>query len=116
MSKGGAGSRRKGSSYELEIVHAHKALGIAAKKMPLSGALGGEYSGDVQIAGYIAECKRSKKQCTRLYKALAQGAGSDLLFLRDDNAATLVVLPWETWECMLQQLNLKTLYTHTEEE
>ena len=46
-------SKRKGSGYELEVVKAHLALGIDATKTPLSGALGGKYSGDVQIAGMI---------------------------------------------------------------
>ena len=90
-------SKRKGSGYELEVAKAHLGLGVNAFKQPLSGALGGKYSGDVQIVGMIGECKRRKKGFTTLYKALEQGGGSDMLFVRDDNQETLVVLPWETW-------------------
>lgn len=103
-------SRRKGSGYEKEIERGHLALGIQASKMPLSGALGGKYSGDVQIAGLIGECKRRRKGYSSLYKALEQGGGSDVLFVRDDNRETLVVLPWETWRQILGWLRWAELY------
>jgi len=96
-------SKRKGSGYELEVVRAHHALGIAGKKTPLSGALPG-YPGDVQIAGLIGECKRRKRGAGFFYKALEQGQGADVLFTRDDNQETLVVLPWATWALILQWL------------
>ena len=89
-------SKRKGSGYELEVVKAHLGLGVNAFKQPLSGALGGKYAGDVQIAGMLGECKRRKKGYTSLYKALEQVGGSDMLFVRDDGQETLVVLPWQT--------------------
>tara|TARA_R100000655_G_scaffold7725_3_gene20573 strand:+ start:198 stop:590 length:393 start_codon:yes stop_codon:yes gene_type:complete len=109
-------SKRKGSGFELEIARCHQALGIAANKTPLSGALGGKYAGDVQIAGMIAECKRRKKGYTSLYKALAQGGGSDVLFVRDDHQDTLVVLPWDTWEAMLGWCDLAKKFPHRESE
>ena len=87
-------SKRKGSGYELEVVKAHLGLGVNAFKQPLSGALGGKYAGDVQIAGMIGECKRRKKGFTTLYKALEQGGGSDLLFVRDDNQGDLDADNW----------------------
>ena len=92
----GKASRVKGSGFELEIVKAHKRLGINAFKMPLSGALKGKYKGDIQVYGLIAECKRRKKGFTSLYKAIAQD-NAELVFVRDDNRAPLVVLPWETY-------------------
>ena len=103
-------SKRKGSAYELEVVRDHLALGIQASKQPLSGALGGKYSGDVQIAGMYGECKRRRKSFTTLYKALEQGGGSDLLFVRDDNQETLVVLPRKTWRVFLGWMRLAELY------
>jgi Holliday junction resolvase len=105
-------SKRKGSGYELEIVKAHQALGIEATKTPLSGALGGKYAGDVQIAGYICECKRRRKNFTTLYKAVHQGSGADIVFVRDDTQETLVVLPWQTWKVILEQLGLAKKYPH----
>jgi len=97
-------SKAKGTGYETEIVKAHRALGIESRRQPGSGAIEG-FPCDVQIAGLLGECKRSKKQCTRLYKALSQG-GADILFVRDDNQKTLTVLPWETWALILEWCEL----------
>tara|TARA_R110000824_G_scaffold66183_6_gene171871 strand:+ start:1764 stop:2117 length:354 start_codon:yes stop_codon:yes gene_type:complete len=108
-------SKAKGSGFELEIVRAHQALGIASKKMPLSGALGGAYRGDVQIAGLVGECKRRARGYSSLYKALEQGGGMDILFVRDDRHETLVVMPWETWECFLKWSNIPAKFPHTED-
>ena len=103
-------SKRKGSGFELEVVRDHQALGVQSSKQPLSGALGGKYAGDVQIAGIICECKRRRKGFTTLYKALEQGGGSDALFVRDDNRETLVVLPWETWVQVIGWLDWAKIY------
>ena len=103
-------SKRKGSGYEREIVRAHEALGIEAIKTPLSGALGGKYSGDVQVAGLIGECKRRRKGYSSLYNALEQGTGSDIMFARDDHRETLVVMPWETWAAILGWLGWAKKY------
>lgn len=97
---GGRASRNKGSGYEREIVADHIARGIAARKTPLSGALR-DYPGDVQIAGMIGECKRRKKSFTTLYDALAQ-QGADVLFIRDDQQKSLVVVPIEFWFQLLK--------------
>ena len=43
----GRQSRDKGSRVERAIVHALKAEGFAAARVPLSGAVGGRFSGDV---------------------------------------------------------------------
>ena len=83
-------SKAKGTGYETEVVKAHRALGIESRRQPGSGAIAG-FPCDIQLAGLLGECKRSKKQCTRLYKALEQG-GADILFLRDDHQKTLTVL------------------------
>lgn len=97
-------SKAKGTGYETEIVKAHRALGIASRRQPMSGALA-DFPCDVQIAGLLGECKRSRKQCTRLYNALEQG-GADILFVRDDHKKTLAVLPWSTWELVLEWCEL----------
>lgn len=102
-------SKAKGSGYEREIVQLHKSLGIEATKTPLSGMLGGAYRGDVQVAGLIAECKRRRKGFSSLYKALDQD-NADLLFVRDDNKETLIVLRKETYECFLRWLDWSQKY------
>jgi hypothetical protein len=101
----------KGTQYETETVKLINGLGIECERVPLSGALGGKYRGDVQFAGLIVECKRRRKGFSSLYKALRQD-NADLLFVRDDNEKTLAVLPWETFTLFLQWLDFKTKYPH----
>jgi len=107
----GSRSKRKGSGYELEVVKAHQALGVDAFKTPLSGALGGRYRGDVQVAGLIGECKRRAKGFTSLYSALDQ-QGADVMFARDDQRETLVVLPWSTWTQIIGWLDWAKKFPH----
>ena len=47
----GKKSQRKGYRAEREIVLLHREIGINAQRMPLSGALGGDLAGDVDIPG-----------------------------------------------------------------
>lgn len=106
----GRKSRNKGAGYEREVVAAHIQQGIAAKKTPLSGALK-DYPGDVQIAGMIGECKRRKKSFTTLYQALSQGGdAADILFVRDDQQETLVVMPLEFWFTLLAWTKIPEKY------
>jgi len=95
-------SKRKGSRIEQELVRRHQAAGIQAERVPLSGAAGGAFSGDLRIAGgLVAEVK-----------ARAGGAGfrtlerwlsdKDLLFLRRDYAEPLVLMPWEVYEHLMK--------------
>jgi hypothetical protein len=44
-----ARSRDKDARFERAIVHALKAGGFAAERVPLSGAAGGRYSGDIVL-------------------------------------------------------------------
>ncbi len=81
----------------------HRDMGVHAERVPLSGATGGRYSGDVDV--YVAG-PDSAPLVTEV-KARANGAGfvtlerwlgeNDLLFLRRDRAEPMVVLPWRTW-------------------
>lgn len=95
-------SRDKGQRIEREIVQRHKDIGIHAERVPLSGAAGGSYTGDVLIhldrmAGLISEVKARKNGSgfTTIENWLSK---NDVLFLRRDRAEPLVVMPWSTWE------------------
>jgi hypothetical protein len=84
----------KGSRFELAIVHAAQAHGLAAKKIPLSGACEG-YKDDVQIEGRTYECKvRAASPFTQLYKWLGESAG---VFVKMDNHIPLAVIPAERY-------------------
>lgn len=93
------GSRRKGAKIEREIVDAHVAIGIPAKRVPLSGAAEG-WKGDVRIAHVTGELMAE-------VKARASGAGfavlerwlggMDLIFLRRDRREPMVAMSWRTY-------------------
>lgn len=94
----GRKSRNKGNSYEREIVHALQDAGIAAERIPLSGAAGGSFAGDIKVsvpvlnADKTMECKRRAGGFKTLYGWLGENYA---LFVRDDHCPSLVVLRLE---------------------
>jgi len=97
----GARSKRKGARVERELVDLHRGLGVAAQRIPLSGAAGGMFGGDIEIEGIgRAEVKARGNGggFVQLERWLADHAA---LFLRRDHADPLVVLPWSTWARLL---------------
>ena len=105
----GKPSRDKGKRAELAIVNAHKEFGVHAARVPLSGAAGGRFSGDVDI--YVHGEDEAPLVCE--VKARKNGAGfatlerwlgeNDAIFLRRDRAAPMVVLPWRVWVELVQR-------------
>jgi Holliday junction resolvase len=95
------GSRIKGSRIEREIVQKHKDIGIFAERVPLSGAAGGSYSGDVVIDRDLrAEVKARSGGAG--FQTLERWMGdNDLLFLRRDRAEPMVAMPWATYEKLI---------------
>ncbi len=99
----GKPSRDKGARAEREIVNFHRELGLRSERVPLSGAAGGAFTGDVDV--YVRGPDDAPLVCE--IKARASGGGfalierwlsdHDALFLRRDRAEPLVVLPWRVW-------------------
>ena len=88
----GLKSRRKGARFELEIVAALQELGIAAIKMPLSGALE-NFQGDILCPVRGQDKKLEAKRRRRAYSTIYSQLGSNYaLVLRDDHVPALVVL------------------------
>src|SRR6476646_1945099 len=91
---GGRASRDKGNRAERAVVRFLQDRGFAAERVPLSGAAGGSYLGDltVPIIGIdrVAEVKCRKDGFRELYKWLQ---ARDLLIVRADRKEPLVVLP-----------------------
>jgi hypothetical protein len=82
---------------------------VEAERVPLSGAAKGNYKGDLKIGpqqALLAECKRRARAYQDLYDALDQD-DSDMLFIRKDRGRTLVVLPIETYEGILEWIGWK---------
>lgn len=104
----GKASRDKGNRRERELVKRHIAMGIHAERVPLSGAAGGSFSGDVDVyvdgpdeAPLVAELKAraNGEGFITLEKWLGD---NDLLFLHRDRQEPMVVLPWRTWAELLK--------------
>jgi hypothetical protein len=111
IKRGGRGPRDKGSRIEREIVDRHKSLGVHAERYPLSGASRFRGSGhDVDVY----PCGRDAAPIACEVKGRKNGAGFatldrwlgefDALFLRRNNAAPLVVLPWGVWAALLAKV------------
>lgn len=97
----GNSAKRKGDRIEREIVHLHQAMGVPAQRVPLSGAAGGHFSGDVWIEDMKAEVKARAEGSG--FKTLERWLGdNDLLFLRRDRKSPLVVMPWKTYERLMK--------------
>lgn len=86
-------SRRKGAGFERECVNYLQSVGIAAERVPLSGAAGGSYVDDltapVRGEDRRFECKRRASGFKTLYGWLGESYG---LIVRDDHCPPLVVL------------------------
>lgn len=105
----GKPSRDKGKRAENEIVKLHRAAGIKAERVPLSG--GAHYQGNgADIDVYAFGPDAAPLVCE--VKARANGEGfatierwlgeNDAMFLRRDRAPPLVVMPFSTWERLLR--------------
>ncbi len=90
-------SRNKGARIEREVVALHRELGITAEKVPLSGACGGSFGGDVIIPG-IGTVEVKSRASGKGWKVIEGWLGDNAaLFLRRDRQAPLVVMPWNTY-------------------
>jgi hypothetical protein len=91
-------SKRKGSGFEREVVHLLTSLGVKAERVPLSGAAGGSFTGDVDVLvrNDIGTWNQKKLECKRRrggFKTLYGWLGSNYgLAFRDDNTEPLIVL------------------------
>jgi len=88
----GRHSRYKGSRVEHDVVNALKASGIAAVSVPLSGAVGGRFAGDVVLPLIVrhlcVEVKARADGSRELYSWLNQ---RDVLILKADLREPLFV-------------------------
>ena len=93
---GDGASRDKGNRTERAIVRLLQDRGLAAERVPLSGAARGRFGGDVSVP-VLGRDLRCEVKCRgggfrRLYDWLD---GADLLIVRADRRGLLVVVPIE---------------------
>ena len=91
---GGRTSREKGNRTERAIVRLLQERGLAAERVPLSGAARGRFGGDVSVP-VLGVDRRVEVKCRgngfrELYKWLD---GADMLIVRADRRELLVVVP-----------------------
>ena len=91
-------SRQKGDRFERACVADLQARGVAARRVPLSGAVGGAFASDldVEVRGHWRkfECKTRKRAWGDLFGWLP---GNFALLIKADRTDTLVVMTLETF-------------------
>ena len=94
--------RNKGARVEREIVQRFIDIGLHAEKIPLSGAAGGSFSGDLLVGGRKVEVK-ARKDGTG-FKLLYRWLGdNDFLVCKQDRTEPLVIMTIKTLGDLLDE-------------
>ena len=89
----GSAPKRKGSRVERELVRLHTDAGLPCERVPLSGAAGGSFTGDLRIGRYTGEVK--SRATGEGFRTIERWLGkNDVLFLRRDRTQPIVVMDW----------------------
>jgi Holliday junction resolvase len=99
-------SKRKGYAAEIQIKDKLVREGIPCERVPLSGSIGGKWTGDLCIPS-ISEvefvCEVKARKTGEGFRLLEQWLGDkDILFLRRDRQEPLVVLPFDVFTKLLR--------------
>jgi hypothetical protein len=90
---GGKRSRQKGDREERMIVNLLQEAGLAAERIPLSGAAGGSFCGDVTVPIQGVDRRFEAKVRANGFREIYAWLGSNYgLFIRSDRNPGLVVL------------------------
>ena len=102
-------NKTKGTYHEKWFVKWLNSIGIKAKRQPLSGSLGGEYSGDIKLEvkeiQMVGEVKyRDKANFPNPFSVLE---GRDIAFYkrRRGTPQTLVIMSGEVFEKLMENSN-----------
>lgn len=86
-------SRAKGDRFEAEVVKRLAAAGIVAQRVPLSGAAGGMFGGDIQAHLRSGRRKLECKTRARAWKAeYGWLEGNYALVVKQDRSEPLVIM------------------------
>ena len=93
--------KQKGDRLEREIVALLRSHGIEAERVPLSGAAGGSFAGDVIVAGrYKAEVKaRANGSGFKLLEGWLEG--NDLVIMKRDRKKPLIAMSFDAYVALL---------------
>ena len=102
----GRKSQQKGYRNERGFVHRMNERGMTAQRMPLSGALGGEFGGDIKLwtifREWRVECKARKDGFREMYKWL-EPENIDFLSLKANNRPGLIVMTEDTFAKLIAE-------------
>ena len=105
-------NKNKGTYHEKWFVEWLNKIGVKAKRQPLSGSLGGEYSGDIKLKiseiQMVGEVKyRDTSNFPSPFKVLE---GRDIAFYkrRKGTPQTLVIMSGEMFEQLMENSNANT--------
>ena len=92
-------SKIKGNGFEREVVEILQQHGIAAERIPLSGAVkGGSYEGDIRCPVRGVDRKLEAKRRARAFMTLYGWMGDNYaLVVRDDRCQPLVLMRLSDW-------------------
>tara|TARA_R110002012_G_scaffold1496_6_gene6493 strand:- start:734 stop:1087 length:354 start_codon:yes stop_codon:yes gene_type:complete len=108
----GKSQRDKGNRIERNLVNKLKEQGIAAERVPLSGALGGQHFGDIVLPSGD-RCEVKGRAASRIFWKLIKKyiTGVSYLVLVEDRQPPLVVMHWDDF-VKYQKLKGKNVCTH----
>lgn len=99
--------KQKGTRVENLVRDKLLEIGLSAERVPLSGALGGKYDGDIVIPSiehpeFVTEVKARKNNSGF---AVIQNwmKDKDMLFIKQNNKEFIVVLPWKIYEKLIKK-------------
>lgn len=102
-------NKQKGSYHERRIVEWLQKIGIKAKRQPLSGSLGGEYSGDIKLQlgrhELVAEVKYRDTSGFPSPFTVLEGRDLAIYKRRRGTPQTIVILPGDVFEKLMEKIN-----------
>ena len=99
----GKPSRDKGLRVEREIVNACLEVGIKAERVPLSGAAGGSFTGDIMLCDKF-RCEVKARKDGAGFRTLYKWKGlNDILIVKQDRAAPLFIMDLDTLSRLMEE-------------
>jgi|TARA_R110000824_G_scaffold54700_8_gene151104 hypothetical protein len=107
-------SKQKGDRAEYKIRDRFNEMGLVCSRVPLSGALGGEHSGDLCIKGMFNRSLTAEVKCRKtsnvFWKLVQKYLGDhEFLFLIEDRKEPLVVMEFSLLQEIMKYPTLSVL-------
>jgi len=99
----GKPSRDKGNRVEREVVNACLDVGIKAERVPLSGAAGGSFTGDIIIRDKF-RCEIKARKDGSGFRLLYKWKGlNDILIVKQDRSVPLFIMDLHTLSQLMEK-------------